>query len=92
MYILLIIIVKCTNITSLYYTQTDGLNIDGTISVTNNARKGGPDSHKTSSVSGYAFIPDPSKPGQILVDFPVSPDLGECKYLDTAQAPCKFSH
>lgn len=58
-------------------TADYGLNIDGTISVTNNARKGGPDSHKTSSVSGYAFIPDPSKPGQILVDFPVSPDLGE---------------
>lgn len=54
-------------------TADYGLNIDGTISVNNNARKGGPDSNKTSGVFGYAFIPDPAKPGQILVDFPGSP-------------------
>lgn len=54
-------------------TADYGLNLNGSISVENNARLGGPGSNKTDVINGYAFIPDPKDPAKILVNFPSVP-------------------
>ena len=77
---------KYHNISLHFYHHADGLNLNGSISVENNARLGGPGSNKTDVINGYAFIPDPKDPAKILVNFPSVPGpAGECKYDDHAE-------
>ena len=53
---------------------------DGTVGVLNRAIK--PDGETYTEICGYADVPDPSKPGELLVHFPFSP-AGDYWVLDT---------
>merc|ERR1712213_48082 len=53
---------------------------DGTVGVLNRAIK--PDGETYTEICGYADVPDPSKPGELLVHFPFSP-AGDYWLLDT---------
>lgn len=44
----------------------DSLRSDGKVGVLNTQRDGSP-SNPTKNITGYAYIPDPSKPGELLV-------------------------
>merc|ERR1740128_1474603 len=54
-------------------TADYGLNLDGTVSVENNARLKTPDSNSTSVINGFAYTDNPSEPGKLLVVFPSVP-------------------
>ncbi len=67
-----------------FLSLTDGLNLDGTVSVENNARLGTPDSKNGTVIQGYAYAQDPSEPGKLSVVFPSVPGPpGECKLTMT---------
>ena len=64
----------------MYYFSVDGLNLDGTVSVENNARLKTPDSKNGTVIQGFAYIENPNEPGKLLVNFPSVPGPpGECK-------------
>ncbi|XP_072023731.1 uncharacterized protein [Amphiura filiformis] len=51
-------------------TADYGLNLDGTVSVENNARLGSPESENSTVINGFAYMPDPKEPAKLAVIFP----------------------